>query len=169
MASRRMHAGYLQMSELAIGGQGVQGSFGSACFHPFFALCRSALVGVPRTTGRQPTQNGELHVFSRFSHSAILGWLASRCFLSFLALCHSALVGVPCTTGRQPTQNGELHVFLVSRHPDTPLPRHPDTPTPRHPDTPTSRHPDNTHTHAHRHTQRGFISSVVRTFQDEVS
>ena len=78
MASRRMHAGYLQMSELAIGGQGVQGSFGSACFHPFFALCRSALVGAPRTKGRQPTQNGELHVFSRFSHSAIPRWLASR-------------------------------------------------------------------------------------------
>ena len=81
-------------------------------------------------------------------------------------------------TSRHPDTPTPRHPDIpTSRHPDIPTPRHPDTPTsrqpdiptPRHPDTPTSRHPDNTHTHARTHTQRGFISSVVRRIQDEVS
>ena len=43
----------------------------AACFHSFLALCHSARVGVPCTTGRQPSQNGQPHVFPCFSQAIL--------------------------------------------------------------------------------------------------
>ena len=138
---------------------------------------RTVAGGYARLAAARPCgclRSSFLHVFIRFSHSAIPRWLASRAQRdanqprmesSMFSLVSRTL---PFRVGWRPVHNGtptnpEWRAPCFSRFP---TPRHPATPTPRHPDTPTSRHPDiptpRQHTHARTQTHTARVYKLGR-------
>ena len=58
--------------EVCLDGTPTLTQWALACLSLFLVFCRSVRVGVPSSTGRQPSQNGHLHVLPCLWYSVIL-------------------------------------------------------------------------------------------------